>query len=61
MNTLLVKIKYLYEYDKVVLELDAQNNNQSGRNIYGSSLIARTVKKNNMMSVCIMYIMDMEM
>lgn len=41
------KIKYLYEYDKVVLELDAQNNNQSGRNIYGSSLIARTVKENN--------------
>jgi RHS repeat-associated protein len=42
------KIKYLYEYDKVVLELDAQNNNnQSGRNIYGLSLAARTVKENN--------------
>ncbi len=42
------KTKYLYEYDKVVLELDAQNNNnQSGRNICGSNLIARTVKENN--------------
>jgi RHS repeat-associated core domain len=33
---------YLYEYDKVVLETD-NNNNQTARNVYGINLLARTV------------------
>jgi|GEM_PF-554246 len=33
--------RYLYEYDKVVLELD-HNGNQVGRNIYGTNLLERT-------------------
>lgn len=32
---------YLYEYDKVVLELDGSGN-QTGRNIYGTNLLMRT-------------------
>ncbi|MFZ5988353.1 MAG: S8 family serine peptidase, partial [Bacillota bacterium] len=32
---------YLYEYDKVVLELDSVGN-QTGRNIYGTNLLMRT-------------------
>ena len=37
-----VLTRYLYEYDKVVLELDADGN-QTGRNIYGTNLLMRTV------------------
>ncbi len=33
--------KYLYEYDKVVLELDGSGN-QTGRNVYGTNLLMRT-------------------
>jgi len=35
--------KYLYEYDKVVLEVD-ENNNQKARNIYGLNLLGREVE-----------------
>ena len=38
-----VLTRYLYEYDKVVLELD-QEGNQKGRNIYGTNLLMRTVE-----------------
>ncbi|MCX7923145.1 MAG: DUF6531 domain-containing protein [Clostridia bacterium] len=34
--------KYLYEYDKVVLEVDEQGN-QIAKNVYGTNLLARTV------------------
>lgn len=33
---------YMYQYDKVVLELD-ENENQKARNVYGMNLINRTV------------------
>ena len=33
--------KYLYEYDKVVLEIDGSGN-QTGRNVYGTNLLMRT-------------------
>jgi len=33
--------RYLYEYDKVVLEIDGSGN-QTGRNVYGSNLLMRT-------------------
>lgn len=33
--------RYLYEYDKVVLELDGSGN-QTGRNVYGTNLLMRT-------------------
>jgi len=33
--------RYLYEYDKVVLEVDG-NGNQTGRNIYGTNLLMRS-------------------
>lgn len=35
-----VTTNYLYEYDRVVLETDG-NNNQTARNIYGTNLISR--------------------
>ncbi|MEN2776017.1 RHS repeat-associated core domain-containing protein [Acetivibrio clariflavus] len=38
-----VLTRYLYEYDKVVLEVDAEGN-QTGRNIYGTNLLMRTVE-----------------
>ncbi|EPR08089.1 right-handed parallel beta-helix repeat-containing protein [Ruminiclostridium papyrosolvens] len=34
--------RYLYEYDKVVLELDGSGN-QTGRNVYGTNLLMRSV------------------
>ena len=34
--------KYLYEYDKIVLEIDG-NGVQSSKNIYGAELIAKTI------------------
>ena len=36
-----VVTRYLYEYDKVVLEVDGSGN-QTGRNIYGTNLLMRT-------------------
>ena len=33
--------RYLYEYDKVILETDASGENITARNIYGTNLIAR--------------------
>ena len=37
---------YLYEGDKVILELDS-NRNQTGRNVYGTNLLFRTVGNRN--------------
>jgi RHS repeat-associated protein len=34
--------RYMYEYDKVVLEVDAEGN-QTARSVYGINLIARTI------------------
>jgi RHS repeat-associated protein len=36
--------RYLYEYDKVVLEVDGQGS-QIARNLYGTNLLARTIKE----------------
>ena len=33
--------RYMYEYDKVVLEVDGKGN-QTARNVYGTNLVSRT-------------------
>ena len=42
-----VVTRYLYEYDKVVLEVDGSGN-QTARNVYGTNLLTRTVDGQNL-------------
>ncbi|HOJ77742.1 MAG TPA: hypothetical protein PLZ08_09545 [Bacillota bacterium] len=39
-----ITTRYLYEYDKVILETDASGKNATARNIYGTNLLARLVE-----------------